>query len=258
MQGIDSIKSHAIEWIREWFEQNGKNCTAVIGMSGGKDSTVCAALCAEALGKERVIGVMMPDEGQGTNDAENICKYLGIRCINYPINTITKAIKESFDQNTKIKDVSGAIIIHPMSRQSEQNIPPRVRMTVLFAIAQTYDGRVCCTDNASENFLGYSTFGGDDLGAFAPLGNLTVTEVRAIGKHMNLPEKWVMKVPDDGLPGSSSDEEKFGFTYDVLDKYLMGKEVPEDIASKIENMHVKTQFKRDIIRVPAYDPKRTL
>lgn len=233
-----------IQWIKDWFEKNGKDCKAVLGVSGGKDSTICAALCAQALGAENVIGVSMPDTNQTENDADKICKYLGIKYICAPIGPITSSfdcVCYGFNEDFK------------WSTQAEQNIPPRVRTAVLYAIAQTFNGRVVCCDNASENFIGYSTFGGDDLGAFSPLGNMTVTEVKKIGKYLGVPDKWVDKTPDDGLPHSTPDEIKLGFTYAELDAYIREGIAPFELF-KINKMHENTQFKRDIIRVPAYVP----
>lgn len=241
------VKEKLVEWIREWFEYNGKGCNAVIGMSGGKDSTICAALLVEALGKERVIGVAMPAGHQGLNDADVICKHLGITFINAPITSIVAAFDHMWYE-------FGDEDFH-WSEQSEQNIPPRIRMTMLYAIAQTYNGRVCCTDNLSENYLGYSTLFGDDAGSFAPIGELTVTEVRAIGDVLGLPREWVHKTPDDGLPHSASDEKKFGFTYETLDKYIRdGIEPDPEIKAKIDKMHISTDFKRRILHVPAFNP----
>lgn len=259
---ISETRKEIVNWIKNWFDtkSGGKDCVAVLGMSGGKDSTICAALCAEALGPERVIGVMMPDNNQGINEADEICKYLGIRYMKFPISRITNAIRKTWEGMGFIQDDSknpmfGILAGMTMSDQTSQNIPPRIRMTVLFAIAQSNNGRVCCTDNASENYLGYSTFGGDDLGAFAPLGNLTVTEIRKLGDEMGIPTKWVHKVPDDGLPHSNSDEEKFGFTYETLDKFIKGAEMPDkEIVEKIGRMHASSEFKRQIIRVPSPDP----
>ena len=241
------VKDELVQWIKDWFEMNGKGCNAVLGLSGGKDSTICAALLAEALGKEHVIGVAMPSVGQGLNEADKIAKHLGIRFIKAPIDGLMAEFDGMWYE-------FGDEDFH-WSKQTIQNIPPRLRMTMLYALAQTYNGRVCCCDNASENFIGYSTLFGDDAGSFAPLGNLTVTEVRAIGDLMGLPHEWVHKTPDDGLPHSSPDEEKIGFTYEVLDKYIRKNEIPNaELKEKIDKMHRNTQFKRDIIRVPAYDP----
>ena len=237
------IKDELVQWIRDWFEENGKGCVAVLGLSGGKDSTINAALIAEALGKDRVIGVAIPDRGQGLNDADKIAEYLGIKFMVMPIEKITGGFYGLLPNG------------QALSEQAQQNIPPRIRMTMLYAIAQTYNGRVCCCDNASENYLGYSTLFGDDAGSFAPLGNLTVTEIRAIGDLMGLPHEWVHKTPDDGLPLSSPDEKKFGFSYETLDKYIRFDEIPNaELKEKIDRMHRNSQFKRDIIHVPAYNP----
>ena len=174
-------------------------------------------------------------------------RYLGIQFIEAPIGHIIGGFQDMWSY---FRDED-----FMWSEQAQQNLPPRVRMTMLYALAQTYNGRVCCCDNASENYLGYSTLFGDGAGSFAPLGNLTVTEIRAIGDLMGLPKEWVHKIPDDGLPHSSTDEEKFGFSYETLDKYIrFGIEPAEEIKEKIDRMHENSQFKRDILHVPAYNP----
>lgn len=202
----EEVRKEIVEWIRAWFNENGNGCNAVLGMSGGKDSTIAAALCVEALGNDRVIGVAMPDEGQGLNDADKICEHLGIKFINAPI-----------------KDITAAVTPYSMhTNQSHQNVPPRARMLMLYAISQSNNGRVVNTCNWSEDIVGYFTKFGDECGDFSPLGNLTVTEILAIGDVMGLPKEWVHKTPDDGLPHSTSDEIKLGFTYETLDKYIRG------------------------------------
>lgn len=224
------VKNDCVDWIRSWFERNGSGCCAVLGMSGGKDSTVAAALCAEALGKDRVIGVAMPSRGQSLNAADEICQYLGIKymCVN---------IGDIIDQFP-------AQISIDLSNQAELNIPPRVRMCVLYAISQSLNGRVVNTCNLSEDWIGYSTRWGDSVGDFSPLGGLTVQEVKGVGHALGIPARWVEKIPDDGLPHSCPDEEKFGFSYEVLDRYIRTG-VCDDVAvrEKIDRMHRNNAFK---------------
>lgn len=227
------LKNSLVGWIRDWFDRNGKGSVAVLGMSGGKDSTVCAALCAEALGPDRVVGVSMPARGQGENDADRICAHLGIRYMCIPI----EGILDSFD-------TLGREFPDGLSVQTQQNIPPRVRMTVLYAISQSLGGRVVNTCNLSEDWIGYATRWGDSAGDFSPLGGLVVQEIKAIGHALGIPSEWVEKTPDDGLPHSCSDEEKFGFTYAVLDRYIRTG-VCEDLRTKekIDSLHDRNLFK---------------
>ena len=239
---VEEVTNHLILWIRNWFEKNGKGCKAVLGMSGGKDSTVAAALLARALGSNNVVGVMMPDLGQGLNEADEICKHLGINCIYAPIDNITGAFYDS-----DITKDNGIWSLSNFSKQAEQNIPPRVRMTMLYAISQTLNGRVINTCNLSENTIGYETIFGDSAGDMSPLGNLTVSEIFAIGDYLKIPSKWVHKTPDDGLPNSMPDEEKFGFTYAELDDYIRtdNPETEDDHWAKIESMIYNSKFKRE-------------
>lgn len=239
---IKKVKDECIKWIRDWFEVNGKGCNAVLGLSGGKDSTIVAKLCVEAIGKDRVIGVAMPDTLQELNEADKIAEYLGIKFIHAPIDKITNEYKNIF-------------IGTEASTQTLQNIPPRVRMTMLYAIAQTYNGRVIGTCNLSENYIGYFTAWGDGVSDCEPLANLTVTEVKALGHELGLPNAWVDKTPDDGLPHSSPDEVKFGFTYAVLDKYIRKGECDdEDIKRKILERHYNNLFKMRRLALPSYLP----
>lgn len=239
---VEEVTNHLILWIRNWFEKNGKGCKAVLGMSGGKDSTVAAALLARALGSNNVVGVMMPDLGQGLNEADEICKHLGINCIYAPIDNITGAFYDS-----DITKDNGVWSLSNFSKQAEQNIPPRVRMTMLYAISQTLNGRVINTCNLSENTIGYETIFGDAAGDMSPLGNLTVSEVITIGDYLEIPRKWVHKTPDDGLPNSMPDEEKFGFTYAELDDYIRtdNPETEDGHWTKIESMIYDSKFKRE-------------
>lgn len=228
MKDIAKLTENCIQWIKDWFEENGPSCNAIIGISGGKDSTVVAKLCVEALGADRVIGVAMPDEGQSLNDADKICEYLGIKFIVAPINGITSALTQYSKHTT----------------QAFQNVPPRARMIMLYAISQTNNGRVIGTTNLSEFYVGYFTRYGDGGTDVEPIGNLTVTEVLEIGDYLGLPYEWVHKTPDDGLPHSSPDEEKLGFTYKELDEYIRNGVEPENTKlDKIIQMHTKNLFK---------------
>ena len=239
------LKDQCVAWIRDWFGRNGSSCSAVLGMSGGKDSTIAAALCAEALGPDRVIGVAMPAEGQSLNEADEICKYLGIRYLCLPIGKIEAACDEL-----------GSLLSEGFSVQTLQNIPPRIRMTMLYAVAQSTNGMVANTCNYSEDYIGYATLYGDAAGSFAPFGRLCVREVRGIGHALGLPAKWVDKIPDDGLPHSSPDEQKFGFTYDMLDTYIReGVCEDEAVKSKIDSMHRRNLFKTEILHIPAFEPE---
>lgn len=238
---FDSLTMECVLWIREWFKNNAPDHSAVIGMSGGKDSTIAAALCAEALGSDRVIGVAMPSTGQSLNEADAICACLGIRYMCVPIGDIESAYR--------------LMPIPQMSTQTVQNIPPRIRMTVLYAVAQSSRGMVCNTCNLSEDYIGYATLFGDAAGSFSPLRLLCVREVRGIGHALGIPAKYVDKVPDDGLPNSCPDEEKFGFSYDILDTYIR-EGICEDpvVKSKIDSMHRRNLFKTEILNIPAFDP----
>ena len=251
---VEEVTKNCIQWIKDWFNENGKTCNAIIGISSGKDSTIVAKLCVEALGADRVIGVMMPDKGQGINEADKIAEYLGIKYMVTPIDGVVAEFHKVWnDQGSDVK----------WSKQSEQNIPPRVRMTMLYALSQTFNGRVANTCNLSEDFVGYATLFGDAAGSFAPLSQLTVTEIYQIGDYLGLPYEWVHKVPDDGLPHSSSDEKKFGFSYAELDRYIREGIVPEGACEnnpdelkvdKIDRMHRSNKFKTEIVQIPHFDP----
>lgn len=242
MFDANKIKNDCVRWIRDFFEQNGKGCNAVVGISGGKDSSVAAALCVEALGRDRVIGVLMPKGEQHDIDmARLLVNHLGIT--HYEVN-----IKEA---------VEGLLSAMPkelaLTPQTLQNIPPRVRMTTLYAVSQSVNGRVCNTCNLSEDWVGYSTRYGDSVGDFSPMSHLTVAEVKEIGRVLGLPEVLVDKVPIDGLCGKS-DEENLGFTYAVLDRYIRTGEIDDpQIKEKIDAKHKANLFKLELM--PCFKPE---
>ena len=235
----EKTKNECVQWIRDFFEKNGPGCNAVIGISGGKDSSVVAALCVEALGRARVIGVLMPNGEQADIDmAKLLVSHLGIR--HYIVN-----IKSAVD------GVTGAIPFE-LSDQSRQNLPPRIRMTTLYAVSQSNNGRVANTCNLSEDWVGYSTRYGDSVGDFSPCSNLTVKEVKAIGRLLGLPDVLVEKVPIDGLCGKT-DEDNLGFTYAELDRYIReGIEPEPEKKEKIDRLHRINAFKLQLM--PSFDP----
>lgn len=226
----EKAANRCIEWIRRWFDENGKGCSAVLGISGGKDSSVAAALCAKALGAERVIGVLMPQGEQFDIDySHELCEILGIRKIEVNIGDTVAALRAALPFEPSVQTVT--------------NIPPRIRMAVLYAVSQTHNGRVANTCNLSEDWVGYATRYGDGAGDFGPISHFTVQEVKAIGRYLGLPEKFVEKPPLDGLCGKT-DEDNLGFTYAVLDAYIReGIEPPADIKEKIDRLHRINQFK---------------
>lgn len=221
-----------VRWISEWFEQNGKGCNAVLGISGGKDSSITAALCVKALGKERVIGVMMPQGEQFDIDySKDLCDFLDIRRftvnIKEAVEGVYNAIGDSFE----------------VTQQTRFNLPARIRMATVYAVSQSNNGRVANTCNFSEDYVGYATRYGDGAGDFSPISCFTVTEVKAMGRYLGLPEKFIEKPPIDGLCGKT-DEDNLGFTYDVLDKYIReGIEPDADTKAKIDRMRATSKFK---------------
>ena len=238
---VEKVRNDLVKWLNDWFDENGPGCNAVIGISGGKDSSVTAALCVEALGKDRVIGVLMPNGEQYDIDvSEALVKHLGIR--SYVVN-----IKDAYNGVVNAAKAAGV----ELSNQSYINLAPRIRMSTLYAVSQSYNGRVINTCNLSEDWVGYSTRYGDSVGDVCPLGKLTVAEVKAIGHALGLPEELVEKVPIDGLCGKT-DEENLGFTYAVLDRYIRTGEI-DDPATKelIDRKHLQNLFKLRLM--PIYD-----
>ena len=240
MFNAEKVKNECVQWIRDFFEENGKDCNAVVGISGGKDSSIVAALCVEALGKDRVIGVLMPCGEQADIDmAKLLVNTLGIK--HYIIN-----IKDAVDGITNS-------IPFELSTQSKTNLPPRIRMSTLYAVSQSHNGRVANTCNLSEDWVGYSTRYGDSVGDFSPCSNLTVDEMKQIGRLIGLPSELVDKVPTDGLCGKT-DADNRGFTYAGLDRYIRTGEIEDaEKKAKIDRLHRINLFKLQLM--PAFVPK---
>lgn len=242
----EKVKNDIVVWIREWFETNGQGCKAVIGLSGGKDSSVVAALCTEALGKDRVLGVMMPKGEQFDIDvSHSLAEYLGIESIVVNIQDAYEGVVGELEKH-----------FESFEGQAKVNLPPRLRMSVLYAVSQTVNGRVANTCNLSEDWVGYSTKFGDMAGDFSPLSKLTVQEVKAVGRALGLPDMFVEKVPIDGLSGLT-DEDNLGFTYAVLDRYIReGICEDKDIKEKIDRKHEMNKFKLEPMPTFGYEPEK--
>jgi NAD+ synthase len=232
--------NECIAWIHDWFAKNGPDSPAVLGISGGKDSTVTAALCVAALGKERVIGILMPNGTQADiADSIEVVEHLGIR--NYTVKiagAVSAILDEMKDKGIDVTD------------QSRINLPPRIRMSTVYAVSQCHNGRVANPCNLSDDWVGYSTKYGDAAGDFSPISDFTVREVLAIGEALGLPDRLIHKTPSDGLSGMS-DEDKLGFTYEMLDEYILTGNCPdEEIRKKIDRLHAINLHKLKVI--PSY------
>lgn len=247
---MKTIKEQAIEWVKDYFAKNGnENTKAIIGISGGKDSSTVAALCCAALGKDRVIGVMMPNGIQSDiEDSKKLCEFLGIK--NYTIN-IAEAYKGLSEE---IKAKTGADSTPP---QFNTNTPARLRMSTLYGIA-AMDGnaRISCNGNLSERLAGYFTIWGDGAGDFAPLAYLFVDEVVQLGLDLGLPKDLCQKAPADGMSGKT-DEDNLGFTYADLKNVALKNTAAVD-ASKVPVIQKRLDgmaFKRRLLNLPCFIPE---
>ena len=254
LENPQATKDALIQWIRDYFSQSGPTCSAVVGISGGKDSTIVAALCKEALGVDRVVGVLMPNGVQSDiDDAKAVVAHLGIPYMTVNIGAAYEALTQAIVQGEGYDVVTGR---NDLSRDAAINTPPRLRMATLYAVGQNLPNgaRVANTCNGSEDYVGYSTKFGDSAGDFSPLAQLVVEEVRQIGRLLDIPSYLVDKVPSDGLSGQS-DEDKLGFTYAVLDRYIRTGEI-EDLATKecIDRLNRINKHKLELM--PSFDPKR--
>jgi len=241
----EAVKKDIVVWIRDWFSENGSGCRAVVGISGGKDSSAVAALCAEALGKDRVLGVLMPNGRQHDIDvARALCAHLDIQGIEINIQDAYYGLLNELKKQ-----------LPEITVQTTNNLPARLRMSTLYAVAQSMNGRVANTCNLSEDWVGYSTRYGDSVGDFSPLSNLTVTEVKALGHACGLPETFVEKVPIDGLCGKT-DEENLGFLYATLDRYIRtGVCEDPDTKARIDRLHQANLFKLRLMPSFPYAPR---
>ncbi len=244
---VARVSEDCISWIKNWFLENGSDCKAVIGISGGKDSSVAAALCVRALGRDKVLGVLMPQGSQTDIDySHRLCEHLGIESVLINIGEVASLFEKTVSEGLE----------RGLSSKSKINFPARLRMSVLYAVSQSVKGRVANTCNLSENWVGYSTRYGDAAGDFSPLHHLTVQEVKAIGLYLGLPSEFIEKVPADGLT-EKTDEENLGFSYKELDKYIReGLIENKEHKEVIDRLHKKNGFK--LKEMPAFEPHLTV
>lgn len=243
---VEKATADIVAWIKDFFEKNGKGCNAVLGVSGGKDSSVVAALLVEALGKDRVIGVLMPKGEQADISASRLLvNHLGIKSYEVNIKDCVEGLeKELLTANLEYSD------------RAKTNLPPRIRMATVYAVSQCVNGRVANTCNLSEDWVGYSTRYGDSVGDFSPLSKFTVDEVKKIGRYLKLPDELVDKVPIDGLCGKT-DEDNLGFTYAALDRYIReGICEDEAVKARIDSMHERNLFKLKLM--PIFEPDKSI
>lgn len=258
------VKDQIVQKIRDWWTVNGGIGPAVIGISGGKDSSVVAALFVEALGRDKVLGVLMPNGVQkDISDSQKLCKHLKITNVTVNIERMTSGflqavhdVNQSFVDNKNPDNVKWKAPFKPRADYTRYttNIPPRVRMTTLYALAQDFDGRVINTSNAAESYVGWGTLYGDTVGDFAPLKGLFVDEIIELGKLLKLPIELVEKKPADGLT-DKTDEDNLGFTYADVKKVALKRDGWQEgtAFAEIERKHRWTAFKSEIINIPGIE-----
>lgn len=244
---VEKTYKDCVEWIKTWFKQNTCEKTmAVIGISGGKDSAVTAKLLVDALGKDRVFGVLLPNgEQKDISDSQKVVDFLQIKNITVNIQNAYKGLTNELETHL------------PQASYSYQNYstntPARIRMTTLYGIAALLgNAMVANTCNLSEDIMGYSTFYGDSAGSFAPVSKLTTEEVVAMGDYAGLPHEITHKAPSDGMCGKT-DEDNLGWTYHEVNE-LIREDKKGPHYEKILERWKKNKFKLEILQLPCFIP----
>jgi len=247
---IKKIKQDMVAWVKDYFKKTIPGASAVVGISGGKDSSITSSILKEALGRDKVVAVMMPDGVQSDiEDSKELAKAVDLKNITVNIGPVTEAFIKAVNEGLKEQGLE-------MSKDARINMPPRIRMAVLYAVAQSLEGGglVANTCNLSEDYVGYATKFGDAAGDFSLFANLTVEDVLKLGDECSdVPQHLVHKTPSDGLSGMS-DEDKIGFKYAELDKYIKTGEAPAELKEKIERMHKANLHKLE--PMPKFEPQK--
>ncbi|MBT7926971.1 NAD+ synthase [Candidatus Woesearchaeota archaeon] len=225
----EEITKKIVSQIQDYF--NKSNITkAVIGLSGGIDSTLAAKLCILALGKENVIGVLMPEIGlskqQNIDDAREFAEKEDIKYLLQPINKML----DSYDLNI------------PINELAKTNLKPRIRANILFSYANTFNALVIGTSNKSEAMVGYGTKYGDLACDLFVIGDLYKTEVFALSKHLKIPENIITKVPTAELIEGQTDEQELGITYEKLDQQLINRQLSKDVVERVRKNEHKRKY----------------
>lgn len=234
---IDKI----VSWIQECVKKAGAK-GVVIGNSGGKDSAIVIALASKALGKENVLTVGMPCQSKEKDleDAKLVAQTFGVKILEINLTDTYEKLEEEINKKMEVE----------LNKEAKINIKPRLRMTTLYAIAQSHNYLVMGTGNLCEAMVGYTTKWGDSASDFNPIANFTVDEVLKMGEILGVPEKIIRKAPSDGL-SDKSDEEKMGITYKEVAEYIETGKTAEDKMKKIEKRYMNSKHKRE--KIPTYD-----
>lgn len=244
MINIEKEAKNAIQWIKEYVQKVGAK-GIVVGNSGGKDSATVLAMATKAIGKENVLAVSMPcySSINDFEDAKLVANTFGIKFLKVDLSNCYTEMEQEIKR--ELKD---------LSKEASINIKPRLRMTSLYAIAQTLNYLVIGTSNLCETVVGYTTKWGDNASDFNPIGNFTVEEVLAIGKYLGVPDKILKKAPNDGL-GGLTDEEKMGITYHQITQMIETKNTQDTAKQEILRRFQNTKHKREAIPVYYFERK---
>lgn len=225
-----------VAFIREMLKSAGAK-GIVYGNSGGKDCTLVGLLCKRAC--DQTVGVIMPCQsqrnyGQDTDDALMAAKQAGIETLTVDLSEVKAQVLNAVDKACPVTD------------QASANIAPRLRMTALYAIAQSRGYLVAGTGNRSERFMGYFTKWGDGACDFNPIADLTVTEVYEFLRYLGAPEHIIDKAPSAGLFDGQTDEQEMGVTYAQIDAYVLQGQAEPAVQEKLERAHAATAHKREL------------
>ena len=222
------------EFIRDVLAKSG--CHGIVyGNSGGKDSALVGILCKLAC--ENTVGVAMPCQssrnfGEDMEDALAVAEQFHIETLTVDLSDVKAALCSQIEP------------VQPLDQASLSNIAPRLRMTTLYAIAQSRGALVAGTGNKCERYMGYFTKWGDGACDFNPIADLTVTEIYEFLTYLKAPENIIRKAPSAGLFEGQTDEAEMGVTYDEIEMYMETGSCGSDNDARIHRAHAVTEHKR--------------